>query len=103
MHTLIEQHIPEISALCRRYGVRRLDVFGSAARGADFDEAESDADFLVEFASGSHMGPLTQFVGLADDLQALLGRPVDLVEAGAVENPYILAGIESARETVYAR
>jgi predicted nucleotidyltransferase len=35
--------------LCRRYGVRRLDVFGSAARGADFDVATSDVDFLVQF------------------------------------------------------
>jgi len=43
MHTLIEQHRAEIADLCRRHGVRQLAVFGSAARGMDFDPASSDA------------------------------------------------------------
>jgi len=45
---LLEQHRDQLSALCRQYGVRRLDVFGSAANGR-FDPARSDLDFLVEF------------------------------------------------------
>ena len=44
MHTEIEKHRETLTALCRRYGVVRLEVFGSAARGADFDPAKSDAD-----------------------------------------------------------
>jgi predicted nucleotidyltransferase len=102
MHTLIEQRRAEIALLCRRYGVRRLEVFGSAARGSDFDPASSDADFLVDFEPGSDMPPLRQFFGLAEDLQALLGRSVDLVETGAIKNPFILADINRAREIVYA-
>ena len=38
-----------LAAICRRYGVARLEVFGSGARGTDFDAARSDADFLVTF------------------------------------------------------
>jgi len=102
MHTLIEQRRAEIADLCRRYGVRRLEVFGSAARGTDFDPARSDADFLVDFEPGNDMPPLRQFFGLAEDLQALLGRSVDLVETGAIKNPFILADINRAREIVYA-
>jgi predicted nucleotidyltransferase len=101
MHALIEQHRDRIADICRRYAVRRLEVFGSAARGADFDPARSDADFLVEFAPGSDMPALRRFFGLAEDLEQLLGRHVDLVEPGAVRNPYLRASIDRVREVVY--
>ncbi len=102
MHPLIDQRRAEIALLCRRYGVRQLEVFGSAARGADFDPATSDADFLVAFEPGSRLSPLEQFFGLAEALERLLGRPVDLVEPGAIKNPFVLADINQAREVVYA-
>lgn len=102
MHRLIDQHRGDIAKLCARYGVRRLEVFGSAARGGDFDPSTSDADFLVAFEPGSESSPLRQFFGLADALKHLLGRPVDLVERGAVANPYILASINRSREVIYA-
>ena len=85
MHTLIERRRAEIAELCRRYHVRRLEVFGSAARGVDFDPEKSDADFLVDFAPHGDMAPLKQFFGLAEDLQALMGRSVDLADRKAVE------------------
>jgi predicted nucleotidyltransferase len=102
MHQLIDEHGAEIALLCRRYGVRQLEVIGSAARGTDFDPGTSDADFLVDFEPGSALAPLEQFFGLADALRRLLQRPVDLVERGAVKNPFVLAGINQAREVVYA-
>jgi uncharacterized protein len=86
MHTLIAQHRAEIAELCRRYAVRRLAVFGSAARGEDFDPSRSDADLLVDFEPGSDLSPLRQFFGLAEDLETLLGRRVDLAERKAVED-----------------
>jgi predicted nucleotidyltransferase len=85
MHAEISRHRSEIGDLCRRYDVARLAIFGSAARGDDFDPARSDADFLVEFAPDSRLSPLDQFFDLAAGLEALLGRHVDLVERGAVE------------------
>jgi predicted nucleotidyltransferase len=102
MHTQIEQRRAEIAALCRRYRVRRLEVFGSAARGTDFDPAKSDVDFLVDFEPQNDMSPLKQFFGLAEDLETLLGRPIDLVENGTIKNPFILADVNRAREIVYA-
>jgi len=102
MHLSIEQRRTEIAMICRRYDVRRLEVFGSAARGADFDPLKSDADFLVDFKSEKDLHPLTQFFGLASDLEILLGRKIDLVESGTINNPFILASIDRAREIVYA-
>ena len=102
MHALIEQHREAITDICRRYAVRRLEVFGSAARGTDFDPETSDADFLVEFVRESGMRPLEQYFGLAEALEQALGRQVDWVEPGAIRNPYIRASIDRAREVVYA-
>lgn len=101
MHALIEQKLSDISRICRQHHVRRLEVFGSAARATDFDPARSDADFLVEFAPDAQKG-LQAYFGLKAALEAVLQRGVDLVEAGAVRNPYLLAAINSAREVVYA-
>jgi hypothetical protein len=74
-----------LAALCRRYGVARLEVFGSAARGVDFDPGKSDVDFLVEFERRSDPTPRDRFLGLAEALEKLMGRPVDLVERNALE------------------
>jgi predicted nucleotidyltransferase len=101
MHPAIAQHRSGISAICQRYRISRLEVFGSAARAVDFNPASSDADFLVEFASDAQPG-LEAFFGAKADLEKLLGRGVDLVEPGAVRNPYVLASINRNREAIYA-
>lgn len=90
-----------IAEPCRRYQVRRLDVFGSSVR-ADFDERHSDVDFLVEFADASPLGAADRYFGLRDSLQAAVGRPVDLVVREAVRNPYFLQSIAGERHNVYA-
>jgi uncharacterized protein len=95
-------HRRELAELCRRFHVRRLDLFGSAARG-DFDRARSDLDFLVEFDRGHPQAlSLKTFFGLRDALEELLRRPVDLVEPAALRNPYLKASIERSRELVFA-
>lgn len=98
MHPQLEKKRQEIAALCRSYRVRRLEVFGSAARARDFDPAYSDADFLVEFAPDSDM---QTYFELQTRLAELLGRPVDLVDPSTVRNPYIRAGIDRSREVIY--
>src|SRR6266550_4148611 len=97
----IELSREELQALCRRFHVRRLDLFGSAARGG-FDLERSDIDFLVEF-DREHPDALSleTYFGFKDPLEALFGRPVDLVEPGAVLIPYLKASIEDAREPVF--
>ncbi len=101
MHAELENRRAQLTALCKRYNVARLEVFGSAARGVDFDLERSDVDFLVEFEPDSDPPSLKRFFALADALQTLLQRRIDLVEASAVRNPYIRAGIERSRELVY--
>ena len=102
MHPAIADKKDELAEVCRRYGVARLEVFGSAARGTDFDPQASDADFLVEFNPDSGLTPFDQFFDLAEALRHTLGHPVDLVESGTVGNPYLRVAIDRSRELVYA-
>ncbi len=101
MHAAIAQHRAAIAAICQRYRIRRLEVVGSAARGDDFDPDTSDADFLVEYAADAQPGLHTYF-GAKAELEQVLGREVDLIEPGAVRNPYVLAGFNRHREAIYA-
>jgi uncharacterized protein len=101
MPTLIDEKRPQIEALCRRYGVRRLDVFGSAIRD-DFDPTRSDIDFLVDFEPDSHVNLFHAYMDLRESLADLFGRPVDLVMPMALRNRFIKADIDATRETVYA-
>jgi uncharacterized protein len=101
MLRLIEAHRIDVAELCQRFHVHRLDVFGSAARGSDFDPARSDIDLLVTYFAGYHPG-IAAYQDLRDALAELFGRSVDLVMDGAVENPFIRAGIERSRAPLYA-
>ncbi|HLY58626.1 MAG TPA: nucleotidyltransferase domain-containing protein [Stellaceae bacterium] len=91
----------EIARLCRRFHVRQLDVFGSAAR-EDFDPMRSDVDFVVHFEPDHPLGGLEAYFGLKEALEALLDRKVDLVSHAAIRNPYLKRSIEAGRETIYA-
>jgi uncharacterized protein len=84
MQAQIKEKRKALAAICRRYGVARLEVFGSAARSADFDPVRSDVDFLVTFAPAVR-NELTVFFDLKEALEKLLDRPVDLVERAAIE------------------
>ena len=100
MLRLIEIHRDDIAELCRRFHVNRLEVFGSAARGLDFDPARSDVDLLVTYLPGYQPG-IAAYQDLRDALEDLLGRPVDLVMEAAVENPFSRAGIDRSRQPIY--
>ncbi len=102
MHAVIADKQEELAELCQRYGVVRLEVFGSAARATDFNLQTSDADFLVEFDTRSVPVTLEQYFDFRDALRLALGRPVDLVETQAIRNPYLRAAIDESRELVYA-
>ena len=90
-----------IAELCARYGVARLDVFGSALRD-DFRPGESDVDLLVEFGPHEGYALVEAYFGLLDELRELLGVEVDLVMTGAVKNRYIARDIERTKQLLYA-
>jgi predicted nucleotidyltransferase len=102
VHALIERQRGAIAELCREHHVRRLEVFGSGARAVDFDPQRSDVDFLVEFDTADTSPTLRDFFALRDELAALLGRPVDLVMTGSLDNPFVKAEVDRTREPVYA-
>ena len=100
MHAEIASRSEEIAGLCRSHGVIRLEVFGSAARGTDFDPATSDADFLVVFDPSRDPGGFGHLFTFQNALAAALGREVDLLER-LPRNEYLQASINLCREVVY--
>ncbi len=101
MIDLIKKRKQDIAALCQRCHVRQLDLFGSALRESDFDQARSDVDFLVEFDPGYRADAFDAYFNLKEGLEALLDRPVDLIVKKALRNPFIRDDIEYSREPVY--
>lgn len=100
MQDVIEQHLNEIIRICKDRKVRRLAVFGSAA-GDRFDPTKSDLDLLVEFERMTPADHAEQYFGLAEDLEKLFSRPIDLVEPGPIRNPYFRKSVEETQVELY--
>jgi uncharacterized protein len=101
MNALVNEKRGELIELCRRYRVKALELFGSAA-GDRFDPATSDIDFLVDYEEISPSEHAACYFGLLFSLEDLFGREVDLVELSAVRNPYFLQAIAKDRVLLYA-
>lgn len=89
-----------IASACKRYGVQRLRIFGSALTER-FDPECSDIDFLVDFAPGNS-NLFHDYFDLKFELERITGRPVDLVDAVAVQNPYFKASAFGSAQDLYA-
>ena len=96
----VEERADELKHLCLIYGVQRLDLFGSASTGL-YEPGESDLDFLVEFQPAALNAYADAYFGLQEALGGLFGRPVDLVVASAIKNPYFLESVEQTRIPIY--
>lgn len=99
MIPLIEEHKKELFALCRHYGIRKLDLIGSAADGT-FDTATRDLDFIVDFANCGP-GIASRFFEFSTKVEGLFGRSVDLVFDSKMKNPYFRSMINATREPLY--
>jgi len=99
---VINKHLDQVAALCRRTGARRLRLFGSAVR-EDFVPESSDLDFVVEFDALAPAKYADSYFALKEGLEMLFGRRVDLVTAGSIKNPYFRERVEAESQTVYAR
>ena len=76
---LVKKHAKEIHRIAHGHGAARIRVFGSYATGAA--SSSSDVDFLIALEPGRD---LLDLVGLKQDLELLLGRPVDVAEEGGL-------------------
>ena len=101
MVSIVEAKRSDLIELCTRHHVRRLELFGSAAKDR-FDPQTSDLDFLVEFLPLRLGGYFDAYFGLLEGLQELFDRQVDLVMTGAIKNPYFLKSVNRSRTVLYA-
>jgi uncharacterized protein len=101
MAPIIENNLEAIHALCRRFEVAKLEIFGSAA-GESFDPQHSDVDLLVSFAASPTMNRAQQYFGLLAELEKLFGRKVDLLMPRGLRNRYLIRSIDSTRRQLYA-
>jgi uncharacterized protein len=90
-----------VERLCRRFGVARLALFGSAVAESGFDAERSDLDVVVEFIDDVP-DLFDAYFGLREGLEGLAGRSVDLVMASAVRNPYVAQSIAETQRDLYA-
>ena len=88
----------EIAAICRRYQVRELALFGSAARGEM--RTDSDVDFLVDFLPDARIG-LLELSAMTREFSRVVGRPVDLAVKPALK-PLVRAEVLAEAQTLYA-
>ena len=102
VQSFLTPQLNKIAALCEQHGVSHLELFGSAT-GADFHPETSDYDFLVELDTQAPGSRARRWTELADALEKLLGRPVDLVNPRYIRNPYFLQAVNSSRTVIYDR
>jgi len=102
MKVSLTDELPKIATLCERYGVAHLELFGSAT-GPEFNPESSDFDFLVELDSHMPGSRARRWIELADALEKLLGRHVDLVNPRYIRNPYFLQAVNNSRTVIYDR
>jgi len=101
MIEVINGSLPAHEAVCSRFKVARLEVFGSALR-EDVVEGSSDLDFLVEFKPMEPYERVEAYFGMLNELRSIFKREVDLLMVDAVRNPYISCEIERTRQLFYA-
>lgn len=91
--------IEALAGICRRFGIVECSIFGSAATGS-FERA-NDVDFLISLGDGVVLD-FDEYAKLEADLSKLCGKPVDVINARFVRNPYIRRSIADSRRVLYA-
>ena len=89
-----------MGSACRRFGVRRMALFGSAT-GADFNPASSDVDVAVTFLQPPDAATATDYFLLKQELESVFGRTVDLVELDGMSDTRLKRRIERTLVPVY--
>lgn len=96
---LIEINMNKIIALCKKYKVARLWVFGSILTSRFNDD--SDVDFSVEFQNNMIDDIFVVFFDFIEEMQSILGRKVDMVDETAIKNPYFRKELDATKTLIY--
>jgi uncharacterized protein len=99
MIALVANKRDDIAALCKQYGVRKLDLFGSAVTGG-FNPDTSDLDFVADLG-GYERGVAKRYFAFCDALATLFGRSVDVITVRQIQNPYFRAEVNATSEPIY--
>jgi len=92
MSNIVEQYLPQIKMLLRKYGVERAYAFGSTIKGTQNED--SDVDFIISFPDDmDYVSYADNYFALAHSLEELLHKKVDLVTEKTLKNPYLLQSI----------
>jgi predicted nucleotidyltransferase len=101
LHPDVAIHLDEIRAAAGRYGVAKLEIFGSA-NTPRFDPERSDVDFLMHYPEGYQYGSFgKRLFDLEDEIAAILGRPAQLVMTRALRKESFLQNANRTRITIY--
>lgn len=101
MIELVKNRINEISSLCEKLCVKKLWIFGSATT-ANFN-TKSDIDFLVDFEKMDVVDYAENYFLLAEQLETILGKEIDLVTLNSLSNPYFIKAVEESKSLIYDR
>lgn len=96
---LLDKYISDINRLCASHKVRQLFIFGSAL--SDRFGQDSDVDFIVDFEPMALSQYADNYYDLKFSLQDILQRPIDLLEAQAIKNPYFKKAVDSQKRMIY--
>jgi predicted nucleotidyltransferase len=88
-----------LADFCRRWDITELALFGSVLRD-DFDD-RSDVDVLLTFAPGAFHG-IDNYIAMRDELEAMFGRRVDVVNRGSLRNPFLKHHVLTSRRVIHA-
>lgn len=98
---IITNNLNEIKALCEQYKVKELYVFGSAV--SDSFNADSDVDLIVKFNNDVPVEDYADlYFDLADGLESLFKRKVDLMTDKPIKNKYLKLNIDASKQMIYA-
>jgi predicted nucleotidyltransferase len=101
MIDLLSHHQDEIAVACRSYGIRRLEVVGSAARG-DFQPGRSDVDFIAYFEEAQINGSLfSRYMDFTERLEHILGTHVDVLTPHSIRNPHLKSSLYQDKQCIY--
>jgi predicted nucleotidyltransferase len=101
MHSIITNNADKIREACDRHHVQSLFAFGSVCTDK-FNDA-SDIDFLVAFKPLNPADYADNYFQIAELLERILLRPVDLITDKSLKNPYFIRSINQTKTLIYGQ